>query len=325
MSRTDRAQHAILRALAQTSGAIGASRIVESLRLDGLDLSPRAIRFHLLETDRKGWTQLVTRRAGRAITAAGREALAGLPNLGATPMIAARIEELIYQTRIEETEPARGSVVVNATFLLPANLPPALNEIRSVFHARLGVGQRLLIAQEGEKIGDKIVPPGYLGIGTLCTITISGCLQRRGIPVFSRFGGLLEIRDRKPFLFTARIDYKGSTLDPLEVFIMAGMTRVRETLRTGNGVICASFREVPVVALPDVERAAVLLRRAGIGGILAIGRPSAPLFGVQVSEGHVGIVVAGGVNAIAAVAEAGFPIRLVSLAGIDQLARFKKI
>lgn len=95
MSRTDRAQKAILNVLAQAPGPLGASRIVESLRVGGFDLSPRAVRFHLLDTDRKGWTRLVNRRAGRSITNTGREALDRLPQPMPTSSVSGRIAELL--------------------------------------------------------------------------------------------------------------------------------------------------------------------------------------------------------------------------------------
>jgi repressor of nif and glnA expression len=102
------------------------------------------------------------------------------------------------------------------------------------------------------------------------------------------------------------------------------MTRVRDVVRQGNGVICASFREIPAAAVDDVAQLSRDLRGQGIGGIVAIGRPNQPLFGIPVSDGHAGLVVVGGLNPIAAVREAGYSVRIRSLAGLEEFGRFQR-
>jgi repressor of nif and glnA expression len=218
-----------------------------------------------------------------------------------------------------------GTVVANTTLLHPANLEPALIEMRQVFRLQFGVGNRIIVARSGDQIGTHIIPDGFVGIATVCSVTITGIMVKRGIPVVSRFGGLLEVRDRKPVRFVELIEYRGSTLDPLEVFIQAGMTRVRDTVRQGTGIICASFREIPAVAAADTEALARELRAAGMGGVLAVGKPGQPLLGIPVSDGHAGLVVLGGLNPIAAVREAGYAVRIRSLAGLEPLRRFRRV
>ena len=63
--------------------------------------------------------------------------------------------------------------------------------------------------------------------------------------------------------------------------------------------------------------------KLGLGGILALGRPGLPLFDIPVSEGMVGMVVAGGLNPVAAIHEAGTRIAIHSLAGLEDMDRFK--
>ena len=66
-------------------------------------------------------------------------------------------------------------------------------------------------------------------------------------------------------------------------------------------MVGASFREVPVVALPAVQRLAALSESVGVGGVMAIGQPNHPLLDIPVAHGRVGIVVSGGLNPVAAV------------------------
>jgi repressor of nif and glnA expression len=82
---------------------------------------------------------------------------------------------------------------------------------------------------------------------------------------------------------------------------------------TGNGKIGASFREVPSVALPKVEKIKKRLEVMGLGGILMIGKPGRPLLEIPVSEGRVGMIVAGGLNPLAAVEESGISTKNVAM------------
>ena len=142
-------------------------------------------------------------------------------------------------------------------------------------------------------------------IGTVCSVTINGIFLNEGIHVTSRFGGLLELINGVPLRFTEVINYDGSSIDPLEIFIKGGMTDVQQVVQTGNGRIGASFREFPCVALPKVESIKKKLDKIGLGGILMIGRPGRPLLEIPVSEGRVGMIVSGGLNPVAAVEEVG--------------------
>ncbi len=322
--KVERAQTAILRVLSDTRGPLGAARVVESLLAAGLDLRPRTVRFHLLELDRRGLTQLVNRRSGRLITKAGREELSKVDVITKVGVVSGRVDTLTYQMSYDPRED-RGAVVVNHTLLHTANLNQALIEMRLVFRHQLGIGSRIIRARAGEMVGNSVVPEHHVGIGTVCSVTINGVLLHRGIPVTSRFGGLIEMRDRKPVRFVELIEYRGSTLDPLEVFIQAGMTSVRDVVRKGSGVICAGFREIPAAAIDEVEKLGREMRSVGLGGILTLGRPSRPLLGIPVSDDHAGLIVVGGLNPIAALRECGFPIRIRSLAGLEDINRFQRI
>lgn len=323
-SKVIRAQTAILKVLSELGGPVGASRIVDLLTGTGVDMSPRTVRLHLLELERQGLAELVSRRRGRVITAAGREELHKSNVLLKMGLVSAKVDTMAY-TMTFDVASGKGSVIANTAWLHRDCLPQAMEEMRQVMRCQFGVGNRVIEAKTGEMVGGAAVPEGFAGVGTVCSITFSGIFLRRCIPLHARFGGLLEMRDRKPVRFVELIEYRGTTLDPLEVFIQAGMTRVRDVVRTGDGLICAGFREIPVVAIPDVERLVVELRHKGITGLLAVGRPNQPLFGIPVADGHAGLVVAGGLNPVAAVREAGYAVRIRSLAGLEEYARFRPL
>jgi len=49
------------------------------------------------------------------------------------------------------------------------------------------------LAGRGELLGDVLVPQGKIGIATVCSIVINGFLLKNGIPMDSKFGGILQI------------------------------------------------------------------------------------------------------------------------------------
>ena len=107
------------------------------------------------------------------------------------------------------------------------------------------MGNRLALLAPGETLGHLTVPQDKLGFCTVCSITLNGVLLKHGVPTISRFGGLLELRDRQPTRCIEMIDYDGTSIDPLEVFIRSGMTNYMGAIRNGNGLIGASYREMP--------------------------------------------------------------------------------
>jgi repressor of nif and glnA expression len=160
-------------------------------------------------------------------------------------------------------------------------------------------------ARAGEKIGDAIVPKGKIALATICSIVINGTLLKAGIPMDSRFGGIIEIKNHTPLRFVELINYAGSSMDPSEVFIRARMTSVLEVAKKGEGKLLANYREIPALCRPIVESVVAQMKEVGIGGLLMMGNASEPVCEVPVELNRIGIVLIGGLNPIAAAEEAG--------------------
>jgi repressor of nif and glnA expression len=194
--------------------------------------------------------------------------------------------------------------------------------MQQVFEAGYAMGKLVTLLRPGEQVGSTAVPEGYVGIGTVCSITVNGILVAHGIPTHSRFGGLLELRDHKPTRFVEFIHYDGTTIDPLEAFIRSVMTDYVGATRTGNGLIGASFREVPADSRNQVLELAQRMERIGLGGVYLVGWPGRPLLEVPVSEGRLGLVVIGGLNPVAILEEEGIKVRRTgALAGLIEYNR----
>lgn len=324
MLKTERTRLAMLKILADSPTPLGATRLRNSLLASGVEVQTRTVRFHLLQLDKEGLTQSVSRRAGRIITRKGQEEVSRANVIEKIGVVSAKVDNLAYQMTFRP-ESAAGTVVVNVSMIYPEHVNRALNEMKLVFRNNLSIGSRIILAQPGELLARAVVPRNYAAIATPCSITISGILLHQGIPVKSRFGGLLEVRNRTPVRFVELIEYQGSTLDPLEVFIQAKMTRVRDVILTGSGILCAGFREIPSVAVDDVRRVERRMRAIGLGGIVELGKPNQPLLGIPVSDGHAGMIVYGGLNPVALLHESGIPVKIRSLAGLEDFASFRTV
>ena len=92
---------------------------------------------------------------------------------------------------------------------------------------------------------------------------MDGVFQRKGIPVKMAFGGRLEIEQGIPKRFRDLIGYRGSTIDPLELFISSGLTSIAGFARSKSGIALANVREVPSAAKEQVEETIRLMNSCG--------------------------------------------------------------
>jgi hypothetical protein len=61
-------------------------------------------------------------------------------------------------------------------------------------------------------------------------------------------GGRLEIDEGIPKRFKDLIGYRGTTIDPLELFISSGLTSISKYAKSKSGIALANVREVPFSA-----------------------------------------------------------------------------
>ena len=293
----------ILRILSGSEEPLGARIIANRLKDYGIDLGERAVRYHLKLTDERGLTSLIG-RDGRVLTKRGEEELSAALVKDKVGLAISKIEMLAFRTSFN-AEKRCGPVPVNISFFPEKKFGKALAAMKPVFDAGLCVSNLVITAHGGEKIGEFTVPRGKMGFATVCSIVINGAMLKAGIPMDSRFGGILQIRDRKPVRFIELVHYAGSSLDPSEVFIRAKMTSVRSILKTGNGKILANFREIPSMCKDTAEYVVSGLKDAGLGGLLVMGNISEPVCEIPVELNRVGMILIGGMNPVAAAEEAG--------------------
>jgi len=295
----------ILTVLDNQSDIIGSKEISKHLKLHGVELTERTVRYHLKILDERGLTK-VFGKEGRRITQKGSEELTQSHVSEKVGFVISKMESLSYMTSFD-MDRQEGDIILNVSYINKKDQKDALKVMKPVYKSPYIMSNRLVIAGEGEQIGDVNVPEGKIGLGTVCSVTINGIFLKAGIPLVSRFGGVLQTEATGPSRFTALISYEGSSLDPLEIFIRSKMTDVTHAVKNHCGRILASFRELPVVCVDEARSLAKKMAAIGIGGILHIGNPNQPLLEMPVGMDKAGMVIVGGLNPIAALEEVGIP------------------
>ncbi len=181
---------AILSILKEAKEPLGSQKITELMNHMRYDIRERTVRFHLNAMDAAGLTECVGRQ-GHLITGRGRMELAQARAFEKVGFLAARIDELSYRMDFD-LKTREGSVVLNMSIVPQREFLLAYTHMLDVFKKGYSMGKLLALFEPGEQVGDIVVPAGMVGVGTVCSITLNGVLVAHGIPVVSRFGGLLE-------------------------------------------------------------------------------------------------------------------------------------
>jgi repressor of nif and glnA expression len=318
MSKRERNRTAILGALSKIGSPASSMQLVEFLSAAGYDLSERTVRLYLSDMDAEGLIKSEGKR--RVITENGLAELRASQTPQRVGCLSAKIDQMTYDMTFDLVT-RTGRVVVNTSLVDPRQLAECAGQIVKVFAGGYAMGSLLAVLPPGECLDDIVVPEGLLGFCTVCSITLNGVLLKHGVPVTSRFGGLVELRDGRPTRFVEMIYYDGTTIDPLEVFIRSGMTDYTGAVRDGNGLIGASFREMPEKCRDLAVQLADRVSTVGLGAFMEIGWPGQPVLGVPVTPGRIGVALIGGLNPIAVMEERGYRVQSRALAGLLEYSR----
>lgn len=297
----------MLRILHEARQPVGARLIARQMNDSGVHLSERAVRYHLKLMDERGMTQLIGRRDGRIITDVGVEELDNARVRDKIGFAISRIESLAFQTTFDPVK-RQGFLPVNISLFRESRFETAKETMQPAFAAGMTVSNLVAVARAGQRLGNFTVPAGMVGLATVCSIVINGVLLKNGVPMDSKFGGILQIKNGKPMRFVEVIYYSGSSLDPSEAFIRGSMTSVQSAVEQGEGKILANFREIPALSLGLVASLIDDLRRAGIDGMLSRGMISEPICQIPVDINKVGMILRGGLNPVACAQERGIEV-----------------
>ncbi|MCQ8893424.1 MAG: NrpR regulatory domain-containing protein [Methanolinea sp.] len=311
MIRTERKYIEILRILKEHSEPMGAKRLSELMAERGFVLSDRAVQYYLRYLDEMGFTKKVG-NMGRVLTPFGQEetenALVG-DRIG---FIISKLERLAFRSTFDP-ETSTGDVAYNLSIVPQDRLHDAMAAFDEVISARCGFfsGYRVIDS-------DPRVPPGNAGLISICSITMDGVFQRGGIPVRMAYGGRLAVQHEEATHFVDLIGYRGTTIDPLQLFISAGLTSLSSLVRTGTGTALANVREVPALAESRAREIVARMKKAGFIFPVAMG---STVFNLASDPYRLAIVAYSGMNFVANTAEKGIPIRTEIGAGTIPFSR----
>ncbi|WFN34831.1 NrpR regulatory domain-containing protein [Methanogenium sp. S4BF] len=304
--RSERKSVEIMRILSEQHDPLGAKRLSELMAERGFAMSDRAVQYYLQYLDEKGFTRKVGNK-GRILTTEGfSEAEDALVD-DRMGYVISRLEQLSFNVSFNP-ETLTGDIAYNLTFV-------PYDEIRKVTRAYdevIACGYNFF---RGYSItdNDPRLPPDTVGFISACSITMDGVLQNNGIGVDIVYGGRFRIADNKPVCFDDLIGYRGTTIDPLSLFINAGMTSLQSLVHTGSGVALANVREVTVQAKDRVD--GIIDDMAECGFVRPIGIGTSP-FNLRPNPYRLSIVFFSGMNLVANAVECGCNIATEIGAGI---------
>ena len=293
----------ILRILSEFASPVGSTLLKRELRKRGFLLSERTVRYHLQLLEAKGFL-LGHNRRGRTITQLGLEELSrslATQRLGFTTT---RFMSLAYSATYDP-EIDSGSVVANVSILNKNLQEKAIETMKELQNMNLLSAPYIKMLNEKEEYCDISVPKDKFALFTVCNLTLDSILIHSGIPLFFKYGGLVQVVNRNPIRFVEIISYEGTTIPPLEVFVYRKMTSISRILKTGSGMLLATLREIPSEARDRTVKILEEQHKKGWGGVLILGEPNESVLGIPVGMDRFGICMVGGIVPGAAMVEEG--------------------
>ena len=221
----------IMRVINENDKPIGARAIADELNDRGYDIGERAVRYHLRILDERGFTRKHG-YAGRTLTELGESEMSDALIGDRFGFVISQIEEMAFRTTINP-KTSEGVVPVNISYFAKEDLETVIDVISYTAHSGYMISPKVRIFEEDEDL--IILPPGKVGIATVCSVTFDGLLLKSGIPVEPSYGGILQIENRKPSYFLDLISYSGTSIDPIQIFMKRKPTSVLEVVETGEG------------------------------------------------------------------------------------------
>ncbi|MEM2909953.1 MAG: NrpR regulatory domain-containing protein [Nitrososphaerota archaeon] len=313
----------ILRILSESAEPVGSRLLQRELEKRGFFLSERTVRYHLQLLELKG---LVAghERSGRTITSHGLAELSRALVSKRVGFVITRFLSMAYSVTYDYTTDS-GMVVANVSLVDKSFYDKMLGIVRDLHVANLLLAPYIKVLDENEEYQNIVVPEGKIGLLTICDLTVDGVLIRFGIPLFFKYGGLVQMVNGKPLRFVDMISYEGTTISPLELFVRSNQTSVLKVVKTGSGVLPVGMREIVAEARERTHKIISALKDKGWGGVLAFGVPNEPVLGVPVSMDRFGLCMIGGLALAAALLEGGAKIETFASRCLVPIEEMKKI
>ena len=309
--QSERKSIEILRILREHRDPVGAKRLSEIMAERGFVLSDRAVQYYLSYLDEQGFTRKVGNK-GRILTAEGHAEIEHALVDERVGYVISKLERLAFKSTLDPVT-GIGDVSYNLSFVHENDLSQAEKIFADVIGAGMSFYSNYSVIDH-----DPRIPPDHVGIITVCSITMDGVLQNLGVPVRMAYGGTVQVCEGVAEGFQDLIGYQGTTIDPLSLFINAGLTSIYRAATTGNGIALANVREIPATAQDLFGEMAENMRELGFVFPVAAGSEVMGLFPVPYRNS---IVAYSGMNLIGACVEKGVAIKSEIGAGNISLSK----
>lgn len=312
MIKTEHKYIEILRILKDHQEPMGAKRLSELLAERGYVMTDRAVQYYLRYLDTRGFTEKVGNQ-GRVLTPSGiMETDRALVD-DRIGFVISKLERLAFRSTFDPSS-ATGDVAYNLTVVSDDVVEPVIELYDRVRNAGCSFFSGYSILER-----DHRVPQGHTGILTVCSITMDGVFQHNGIPVKVAYGGTIEMKEREPVRFMDVIGYQGSTVDPLQLFIGAGLTSINNYIDTGNGSLLANVRQIPGAAEEKAQKLIIEMQDCGFRFPLTMGKGR--IFNLLTDPHRISLVSFSGMNSIGCAVESGYNLRTEIGAGTIPFSR----
>ncbi|MBE6486752.1 MAG: DUF128 domain-containing protein [Methanosphaera stadtmanae] len=214
-----------------------------------------------------------------------------------------------------DIETQSGDIISNISFIDKKQVDDAIDVLKELYDKKpeYCIGNRYGLFDEGK---DKV------GIATICSLTLDGILTNCGISSVPNYSGILDIYDDTK-RFIELVSYKGSSVDPHEIFIKKNMHDVYGAL-DNSGKLLASVHTIPYVSRDATKDILKSLNDSGFE-VLGIGQTNEYMYNAKIEKYHFGYVVAGGLNSIAAMKEKGISVDVKSIEKIIDYASLEEL
>jgi len=297
--RSERKYLEILRILKESHEPMGAKRLSELMADRGFILSDRAVQYYLRYLDEMGFTAKVGNR-GRILTEQGLAETESALVDERIGFIISKLERLAFRSNFDP-ESGTGNVAYNLSYAPIGQKDGIIDAFSQVIRANCGFFNAYRVVD-----ADPRIPEGHVGFMTVCSVTLDGVLQNLGIPVRLEYAGRLALREDGISEFIDLIGYRGTTIDPLQLLISAGLTSINRAATTGCGIVLANAREVPAAAADQVLRTVEQLKDCGFSFPEGTGRER---FNLQEHPYRLPVVSYTGMNMVGNAVEKGYTIR----------------
>ncbi len=314
---------AILTIIRESYTPIGAGSIAGMMNLQGYDIGEKAVHYYLQILDKLGFTKRIG-YSGRIITERGMDEINNALVGDRVGFIITKIEGCMLDTTFD-LKTRQGYVIINMLTIDKNDFDKTMEILKHVIQNGYPFSPYIKLIDEGTVTSYIEIPEGKTGIATMSSITIDGILLKKGIPVNSKYGGILKMKNKKPLCFENIIAYSGTTIDPMRIFILKKMTRVLDTVNTGSGKLLANLREIPESALSEAKEILSAAMRARISSVAEIGKPGESVLNATVGTGKVGVAVYAGTNIMAALNEMGVKVTTYPSSSIIDFKELKQL